>query len=150
MGKIKGGKMKIIEFKFTNENGEERLRITFNHHQAAIFTSEISLNYDRCKNLKIAQAKENVIKDFLNSFNGKKYTRKEVLLAYSKVDNHFKDVYKEEFPHGGYRNGGRPKGSKTEKTERINWAVTPEEKVMLNDVLTNFRNNKKQKQEDNL
>lgn len=41
---------------------------------------------------------------------------------------------------GGWRGGGRPKGSKTDKTERICLAVTPEEKEYLKKCLEDFRN----------
>ncbi len=40
---------------------------------------------------------------------------------------------------GGWRGGGRPKGSRTLKTERINLAVTPEEKEYLKKCLEEYR-----------
>lgn len=140
--------MLIHEHELTRDNGERYLLILFSVHKSEIYRAEITLEHDRCKALRIAKDKERVINEFLNSFNGKKFTEKEVLKAYSKVDEYFKGVYKEKFPQGGYRNGGRPKGSKTNKTARLNLAVTPEEKTMLNNVLTTFRMHSEQNIEE--
>lgn len=58
--------------------------------------------------------------------------QKEMIKEWGKCDGRFKDLYAELYPRGGYRGGGRPKGSlsktKTDKTERVNLAVTLEEK----------------------
>lgn len=131
--------MLIHEHEITRDNGERHLIICFSVHQATIYSSEITLEHDRCAALRIAKDKERVISEFLQTFQGRDYTEKEVLKAYSKIDKHFKDVYKEKYPRGGYRGGGRPKGSKTEKTERLNIAVTPDEKAAVIEFLENYR-----------
>lgn len=131
--------MLVHEYTMERDNGEKYLLITFDHHRAEIYRTEIPLKHERCAALRIAKLKEAAIDEFLGTFNGQKYTKKEVLKAYSKVDEYFKSVYKELYPHGGYRNGGRPKGSKTDKTERLNVAVTREEKNLLIETLERYR-----------
>lgn len=70
-------------------------------------------------------------------------SRKDLFQAFSKVDPLMLDYYKEQFPRGGYRGGGRPKGSlskiRTNKTERVNLAVTPEEKQAVIKFLKEYR-----------
>ena len=131
--------MLIHEHEITRDNGERHLIICFSVHQATIYSSEITLEHDRCAALRIAKDKERVISEFLQTFQGRDYTEKEVLKAYSKIDKYFKDVYKEKYPRGGYRGGGRPKGSRTERTERLNLAVTPDEKAAVIEFLDNYR-----------
>jgi len=135
--------MLINECEITRDNGERHLIISFNVHQATIYSSEITLEHDRCASLRIAKDKERVISEFLASFHGRGYTEKEVLKADAKIDKYFKDVYKEKYPRGGYRGGGRPKGSRTDKTERLNLAVTPDEKAFLIKALEDYRENNK-------
>ena len=65
--------------------------------------------------------------------------QKKLIKAFGEIDERFKKLYNELYPRGGYRNGGRPKGSRTDKTERINLAVTPEEKEFLIEALKNYR-----------
>lgn len=40
---------------------------------------------------------------------------------------------------GGWRGGGRPKGSRTKRTEQFGRAITPEEKQFLNEQLEKYR-----------
>lgn len=135
--------MQINETKYETETGKKFLRINFDVHRATIYHEDIELEHARCAALRIAKAKEQVIENFLNSFQGRDYTKKEVLKAYAKVDSYFKDVYKEQFPHGGSRSGvGRKKGSTTERTERFTQAITPEEKAFLSEKLLEFRRDK--------
>lgn len=132
--------MQINETKYETETGKKFLRINFDVHRATIYHEDIELEHARCAALRIAKAKEQVIENFLNSFQGRDYTKKEVLKAYAKVDSYFKDVYKEQFPHGGSRSGvGRKKGSTTERTERLNQVLTLREKVFLIAQLKEFR-----------
>ena len=140
--------MIIREFQITDDNGVEFLRIEFSVHKRAIFTTQIPLKYEKCSALRIANAKKAVIDEFLSSFEGQKYTRKEVLKAYAKISPYFKDLYKEEFPHGGYRDGGRPKGSKTDKTESLGTRISPKEKDLLTETLNNYRKNEKRSHEE--
>lgn len=135
--------MIVREFQKTNGNGIEVLQVDFSEHKRVIFTAEIPLKHERCAALRIAKAKEAVIDEFLATFEGREYTKKEVLKAYSKTDSYFKDVYKELFPHGGYRGGGRPKGStSSKKTESLGVRITPEEKKYLLECLEIYREKK--------
>lgn len=133
--------MLINEKTIETDNGKKYLRINFDVHRATIYHEDIEIEHVRCAALKMARAKEKVIENFLNTIQGQHYTKKEVLKAYSKIDPYFKDVYKEQFPHGGSRSGvGRKKGSKTSnRTERFTQAITPEEKAFLTQKLEEFR-----------
>jgi len=139
--------MKIYEQTIENENGSKVLRVGFYEHKACIHTFDIPLNFDRCAALRTAKAKEKGIEEFLASFEGKKFTEKEVLKAYSLVDDYFMAKYKELYPHGGWRNGGRKKGvkmnpeNKSPRTEYLLKRITKTEKQFLTDCLENFRNN---------
>lgn len=140
--------MQINETINTRETGEKYILITFYHHRAEIYRAEIPFKYERCSALRSAKARENIINEFLNSFNGKKYTKKEVLKAYSKINEYFKSVYKSLYPQGGYRNGGRKKGQsidpakKSPRTESFGIRITKEEKAFLINALERFRQQK--------
>ena len=141
--------MLIDETKFTKDDNTEYIRIEFKHHKATIYIAEIPATYDKCPALRLAKAKQQVITDFLNSPEGKNFTEKEVLKAYSKVDKYFKDIYKEKYPHGGWRQGGRPKGSKTSnRTERLQQVITPDEKEFLIKALEDYRKSKAQTEDE--
>ena len=134
--------MLIEETKIEKEDGEY-IQIEFKHHKATVYVADIPATFDRCPALRLAKAKTEVIERFLNSSEGKHFTEKEVLKAYSKIDKHFADIYKEKYPHGGWRQGGRPKGSKTSnRTERLQQSLTPEEKEYLIKALEDYRKNK--------
>lgn len=141
--------MQIYEREIKHENGDKYLLITFNHHRAEIFRTEIPLKHERCAALRIAKAKEAAIDEFLTTFNGKKYTKKEVLKAYSKQDEYFKGIYKELYPKGGKRDGGgRPKGTKTDKTEALGTRISKNEKDLLIETLNNYRKNEQKSQDE--
>jgi len=136
--------MKIYENTIENADGNKVLRVGFYEHKACIYSFDISLN-ECSSDLQIA--KEKGIEEFLTSFKGKKFAKKEVLKAYSLVDDYFKAKYKELYPHGGWRNGGRKKGfrmnpeNKSPRTEYFLKRITKTEKQFLMDCLENFRNN---------
>lgn len=135
--------MIVREFKKTNDNGAEVLQIEFSEHKKVIFTRQIPLKYEKCPALRTARAKEAVIDEFLTTFEGQKFTKKEVLKAYSKTDSYFKDLYKQMFPHGGYRGGGKKKGEKfSDRTERLTSRITLDEKEYLLKKLEEYRNKK--------
>lgn len=141
--------MIVREFKKINDNGVEVLQIEFSEHKKVIFTRQIPLKYEKCPALRTAKAKEAVIDEFLTTFEGQKFTKKEVLKAYSKTDSYFKDLYKQMFPHGGYRGGGKKKGEKfSDKTERLTTRISPEEKQLLSETLENYRKNEKRSHEE--
>lgn len=117
------------------------LRVMFTNHKNNIFHKDIPLKYDRCPNLKIAKAKKELVEEFLNTPNGRYFTKKEVLKAFAKVDDYMKSYYKELFPQGGKRLGsGRPKGTTTDKTETFLNRINQEEKEYLTQCLQFYRN----------
>ena len=73
------------------------------------------------------------------------FEEKELLSALCKVDKQFQNQYEIAFGRGGVRKGaGRKVGSKsrtpkTKRTERLNRAITQEEKELLIDFLNNYR-----------
>lgn len=131
--------MLIEETRIEKADGEY-IQIEFKHHKATVYVADIPATFDRCPALRLAKAKTEVIERFLNSSEGKHFTEKEVLKAYSKIDKHFADIYKEKYPHGGWRQGGRPKGTKTsDRTERFQQSITPQEKEFLIKALEYYR-----------
>lgn len=139
--------MLIEETRIEKADGEY-IQIEFKHHKATVYVADIPATFDRCPALRLAKAKTEVIERFLNSSEGKHFTEKEVLKAYSKIDKHFADIYKEKYPHGGWRQGGRPKGSKTSnRTERLQQSLTPEEKEFLCVCLEWYRSTKNENPE---
>lgn len=137
--------MIIRERVYTKDDGKKELLIEFDVHKATIFHRYIPLTHERCAALRVAKAKEAVIEEFLNSIQGQKYTKRDVLKAYAKTDSYFKDLYKQLYPHGGSRSGaGRACGTtkNTGKTEQLTKALTLEEKVFLERKLQEFREDK--------
>ena len=67
-------------------------------------------------------------------------SRKKAIMKLSHIDNSMIPYYKSQFPKGGYRGGGRPVGSKrSDKTTRLNKALTQEEKDYLEKCLQEYR-----------
>jgi len=138
--------MKIHEHEIIKDDGNKALRVEFCSHKSCIYSFDVPLNFERCAALRTAQAKEKGIEEFLSSFEGQKFTKKEVLKAYSLVDDYFKGKYKELYPNGGWRGGGRKKGfrmkpeDKSPRTEYFLRRITPEEKKFMSVCLDIFRN----------
>lgn len=132
--------MKIYEVKDGNIS-----RIEICEHKAVVKTFALMYNSENDKYNQICKFIEELDENRGGGFYGKK---KELIKAFGEINERFKELYRELYPRGGYRNGGRPKGSKTDKTERLNLAVTPDEKVMLNDVLQSFRMHSEQNIEE--
>lgn len=88
-------------------------------------------------NDEITNAKIRYITDFCNK--NPDILLKDVLRAFAAVDDVFKNLYKTQYPHGGYRGGGRRKG--TERTETLNQRITLDEKTFLLNALESIRNN---------
>lgn len=125
--------MKIEEIKDGNFS-----RINIIEHRAIVKTYSIMYSSDSDRYNQLCKYIEELNEGSIH-FRGK---QKELIKAFGEIDEKFKELYKELYPHGGWRKGGRPKGSKTEKTERLNLAVTPEEKAAVLDFLENYRANK--------
>lgn len=64
---------------------------------------------------------------------------KEIVKAWGKIDSRFEELYKKLYPVGGWRNGGRPKGSKTNKTSMLKVRITPDEEKFLLEQLKKYR-----------
>lgn len=126
--------MKIEEIKDGNFS-----RINIIEHRAIVKSYSIMYNSENDRYNQLCKYIEELNESSVH-FRGK---QKELIKAFGEIDEKFKELYKELYPHGGWRKGGRPKGSKTEKTERLNLAVTPEEKAAVLVFLDNYRNGKK-------
>ena len=127
--------MKIEEIKDGNFS-----RINIIVHRAIVKTYTIMYSSDSDRYNQLCKYIEELNEGSI-SFRGK---QKELIKAFGKIDDRFKELYKELYPHGGWRKGGRPKGSRTERTERLNLAVTPEEKEFLLKTLEDYRAGKKE------
>lgn len=141
--------MKINLLKFKNDNGENRVEIMFEHHRAVIFTSEISEQEEAHLSAKL-----NVVDEYLNTLDPR-YTKKEILKTWAKIDDQMKEYYKQNFDNrGGSRKGsGRKVGSysngvKTDKTEQFTKAINKDEKEYLGLCLEWYRLKVKQNPEE--
>lgn len=122
--------MKIEEIKDGNIS-----RINIYEHRAIVKSYAIMYNSEQDRYNQICKFIEDISKNTI-LFRGEE---KKLIKAFAEIDDRFKELYNELYPRGGYRGGGRPKGSRTEKTERLNIAVTPEEKAAVLDFLENYR-----------
>ena len=129
--------MKIYELKL--ENNQSRIEVM--EHRATIKTFTLMYSSESDKYNQICKFIEELNENRNGHFYGK---QKELIKAFGEIDDRFKELYKELYPHGGWRKGGRPKGSRTERTERLNLAVTPEEKEFLLKTLEDYRAGKKE------
>lgn len=133
--------MKIDLYEYTNDKEQECIKIEFVHNRAVIFSSEI---YATEKNILATKLK--VIDVYLQTSNPR-YTQKEVLKEWAKIDEQMKEYYKTFDNRGGVRKGaGRKIGSlqktpKSRKTEYLGLCLTPEEKEYLKKCLEEYRNN---------
>lgn len=127
--------MKIYELKLQNNQS----RIEVMEHKATIKTFTLMYSSESDKYNQICKFIEELNENRNGHFFGK---QKELIKAFAEIDDRFKELYNELYPRGGYRGGGRPKGSRTDKTERLNLAVTPDEKEFLIKALEDYRNKK--------
>jgi hypothetical protein len=124
---------------------EQYVVINFFVHQSIVEQRAI-LHGGKSESEKVFKEKYKIVQELCGkggihfAFKDK---QKEMIKEWSKCDGRFKDLYAELYPRGGYRGGGRPKGSlsktKTDKTERVNIAVTPEEKQAVIKFLKEYR-----------
>jgi len=122
--------MKIEEIKDGNFS-----RINIVEHRAIIKTYTIMYNSEQDRYNQLCKYIEELSESTIH-FRGE---QKKLIKAFAQIDERFKDLYNELYPRGGYRGGGRPKGSRTDKTERLNLAVTPDEKAFLIKALEDYR-----------
>lgn len=131
--------MQVKFSSFQDVNGQQKIKIMFEHHKSVIFSSEID---DINKN-NLA-TKLNLIEEYLQTVNPI-YTRKEILKTWGKIDAQIQEYYKTLDQRGGRRQGsGRKVGTKnttpkTERTERFTQAITKQEKEFLTQQLKEFR-----------
>lgn len=85
---------------------------------------------------EITNAKMHYLSDFNKSHP--EINIKDVLRAFSKIDETMLNLYKSQYKRGGYHGGGRPKG--TTRTEQLNQRLTPQEKEYLLNALKEYRN----------
>ena len=131
--------MQVKFSSFQDVNGQQKIKIMFEHHKSVIFSSEID---DINKN--DLATKLNIINEYLQTVNPI-YTRKEILKTWGKIDAQIQEYYKTLDQRGGSRQGsGRKVGTKnttpkTERTERFTQAITKQEKEFLMQQLKEFR-----------
>ena len=131
--------MQVKFSSFQDVNGQQKIKIMFEHHKSVIFSSEID---DINKN--DLATKLNLIDEYLQTPNPI-YTRKEILKTWGKIDTQVQEYYKTLDQRGGSRQGsGRKVGTKnttpkTERTERFTQAITKQEKEFLTQQLKEFR-----------
>lgn len=105
-------------------------------HRAIVKTFHILKTLHKTPNAVFIK-KQNIVEEL-----SRNYKEKDIINAWRKVDSRFEEIYKNLYPHGGYRkNSGRPTGSRTKRTERLNNSVTPEEKAAVEDLLKRMRQN---------
>ena len=130
--------MKIDEIK-----REDGFHYIVYEHQSNVF--------ERPKNKGNLDEKLKFVDEFLETIHAsfKHYTKKDVLLAYSKSDNEVAEYYRQLYPRGGSRkNAGRKQGSvqkapKSDRTERFTLAITQQEKEILIKQLELYRQKNK-------
>ncbi|MCM1296135.1 MAG: hypothetical protein NC311_11390 [Muribaculaceae bacterium] len=102
------------------------IKVMFNHNDNAIFNHKLQ-----------------IVEELDESSFQLKGRKKDIIKAWSKVDERFIEIYKNLYPRGGIRkNAGRPQGSRTDKTERLEVCITKEEKQYLIECLESFRRQK--------
>lgn len=134
--------------KIEKQQREDGLYYFVSEHRAYVFTYKME---DETLKQKLK-----FVDEFLNDVHAtyKKYTQKDVLLAFSKSDDEIKEHYKTLYPKGGIRkNAGRKQGSvqkkpKTDRTERFTMAITPSEKKILTQTIENCRKTKEKSEEE--
>lgn len=130
----RGARMKIEEY-----DNEYHIRIHFCVHRAVVKTCYILKSMYPTETERFEQKKA-IIEDLNESNFYFKGRRKELIKAWSEIDERFVDYYSELYPRGGPRkNSGRPRGVRTDKTERLNLSVTPKEKAYILNALERYR-----------
>lgn len=127
---------------FRKHQTEEHLYYCVDEHRAEVF--RFAMDDETFEN------KLKFVDEFLKSVHAKfkKYTKKRVLLDFSKSDDEIKKYYKSLDNRGGRREGsGRKVGSyangvKSDRTEQFTMAISKEEKAFLIKQLLEYRQNK--------
>jgi len=114
-------------------------------YKKVVLTKHYMLNYNTEN--EIYRVKCNMIEEVDQEKGRFKGRKKDLIKAFAQYDERFKYLYSELFPHGGYHGGGRPKGSKTDKTERFQQAISPKEKLYLEKCLVKYREREERKKQ---
>lgn len=114
-------------------------------YKKVVLTKRYMLNYHTDN--EIYNIKCNMIEEVDRSEGRFKGRKKDMIKAFAKGDTRFNELYSELFPHGGYHGGGRPRGSKTDKTERFQQAISLKEKIYLEKCLIKFREREERKRQ---
>ena len=112
---------------------ETELEIRFKYRRNELY--KVSYNISGLADLEVLELKKEAAAKFCAMFPD--IPLKSVLQGFKAVDPSMTEYYKQTFPHGGWRGGGRPKG--TNKTEALNQRITLEEKEILIKILKSLR-----------
>lgn len=112
-------------------------KVVLSKHYMLNYHTENELYRVRCKVIEEVDQMD-------GRFKGRK---KDLIKAFAQLDERFNDLYAELYPHGGYHGGGRPRGSKTDKTERFQQAISLKEKIYLEKCLIKFREREEKKRQ---
>ena len=115
------------------------LEIYFKHRRDELYN--VSYNISGLSDAEVLELKKEAAAKFCAVFPD--VSLKSVLQGFKAVDPLMHGYYKQMFPNGGWRGGGRPKGAKgkkkTKKTEALNQRITLEEKEILTKILKLLR-----------
>ena len=101
------------------------LKIRFKYRRNELYN--VSYNISGLADAEVLKLKKEAADKFCAMFPD--VPLKDVLQGFKAADPLMQEYYKQTFPHGGWRGGGRPKG--TDKTETLNQRLTPDEKKFL-------------------
>ena len=118
---------------------DNELKIRFMHRRDELYN--VSYNISGLSDAEVLELKKEAAAKFCAVFPD--VPLKSVLQGFKAVDPLMQGYYKQMFPNGGWRGGGRPKGAKgtkqTKKTEALNQRITLEEKEILIKILKSLR-----------
>ena len=134
-GCIIGGQHMTIKIEYVLPK-EDVLEIHFKHRRNELYN--VSYNVSGLSEAEVLELKKEAAAKFCAVFPD--VPLKSVLQGFKAVDPLMQEYYKQTFPNGGWRGGGRPKG--TNKTESLNQRLTPDEKEFLLLQLKNYRQKK--------
>ena len=111
-----------IEYALRNADA---LEIRFKHRRNELYN--VTYNVSGLADAEVLELKKEAAAKFCEAFPD--IPLKSVLQGFKAVDPSMEEYYKQMFPNGGWRGGGRPRG--TDKTETLNQRLTPDEKKFL-------------------
>ena len=119
---------------------EDVLKIRFMQRRNELYN--VSYNISGLTNAEVLELKKEAAAKFCAVFPD--VPLKSVLQGFKAVDPLMQEYYKQTFPHGGSRGGGRPFGTlRSNKKARFTKAISEEEKIYLEKCLEDFRKKNK-------